>query len=500
MLKRCPYRDPANNLLKSQLAENAFKIAYSIKKVDSEHRALDHVRLQQSWFGYIFPTIKYATALIFLPLVLLAIFIWKSLQAFQRKPVHKNIKYCVKVFRGDYGYTFGEGRTIDFVIDDNLIKNEEVLFCGESPYPDEIYKEEFVKRNRNYYDTRNSISNVPLKCLWNVAKIWPRLIIGLPFATRVDMQTMLEIIHKYILWNGFVNTYNPKLYLFYGDYTPTAVIRDIVLSQNGTEAWYYCNSSSYWNVYAGGESEVERIHAYYVCDKALTWGDEMKNYIPHTDDEPPPGEVKSSGMRTVENTGVLWAEKIDEMRRKYPKKEGTTISVFDTSYGHGYSVMTKDDMTEFLNDILKLADDMPDAMFLFKMKFIPYIDDPGMSESYNRIKRHPRIKFSYDPATAISSADLVISACYTSTTTEAWAAGVRAIYHDARDTIASNLYDPIPNAVSNNYTELRKIVHYWLYQNSDEEFQLFREKYIKGKIDSYIDCKGITHLREMMIR
>jgi polysaccharide biosynthesis PFTS motif protein len=498
MLKKCPYREPANDLLKSQFAENAFKIAYSIKKVNSEHRVMDHIRLQQSWFSYIFPSIKYASILLLLPLILLA---FLARKIYPYRPFHKNIKYCVRSFQKDYGYTFGEGRTIDFVIDDNLIKNEEVLFCGESPYPDETYKEEFSKRNRNYCDARNCIPNVPLRCLLEIAIIWPRLVIGLPFATRVDMQTMLEIIHKYILWNGFVNTYHPRLYLFYGDYTPTAVIRDVIFSQNRIEAWYYCNSSSYWNVYAGGESEVERIHAYYICDKALTWGDAMKNYIPHTDDEPPPVDIKYSGMKSVENTGCLWAEKIDEMRRKYPKKDGITISVFDTSYGHGYSVMTNDDMIEFLNDILKLADEMPEATFLFKMKFTPYMETRSeMFEMYNRIKRHPRIKFSYDPAIAIASSDLVISACYTSTTTEAWAAGVRAIYHDARDTITSNLYDSIPNAVSNNYEELKKLVHYWLHQNSNEEFQLFREKYIKGQIDAYIDCKGITHLREMMIR
>ena len=77
----------------------------------------------------------------------------------------------------------------------------------------------------------------------------------------------------------------------------------------------------------------------------------------------------------------------------------------------------------------------------------------------------------------------------------------RAIYYNvAGDDIGDNYYfNRFPNFVAHSYEELKQLVHYWLNEVTDEEFNDFLNTYVKGEIDPYLDGKAISRLRKLLM-
>ena len=102
----------------------------------------------------------------------------------------------------------------------------------------------------------------------------------------------------------------------------------------------------------------------------------------------------------------------------------------------------------------------------------------------------------------IALSHLVISAVYTSTTAEALGAKIKAIYYDVAGTDIGDHYyfNKFPNLVAHNYEELKKLVKYWLYEVTEEQFENFLNKYVKGEIDPYLDGKAIERLQALILK
>jgi polysaccharide biosynthesis PFTS motif protein len=471
----------AKTLLKSDLAENIYLSSVADKFIAKTTISNEGNIIIGQTPGGILQRIKYLGMMMTFPIVIILKLI-HALVFHPRLLERQKYKAGVRIYQGDFGFDYGAGRDIDFIVG-GTVANDDILFCSETEITKK-YRDEFIRRGHKL---------LPLKYCFlfgdiiNVLRVWPRFLCHSFCADTSDIRVSLDIMYKYILWTGFIRMVDIDTYLVYGDYVPTAMVRTILFNQSGIKVWYYCNSYAYWYVYAGGEDKVNQFLAFYLCDKALTWGDAQKRFI----------EKQSCGIKSVEHTGCLWAQKVHRKQH-----EGTIVSVFDTSYGSGYGVLTNEDMLKFLQDILRLADERKDIAFLYKPKTRAILTeerDPRIKEVYGKILHHPRIKVVGDPAEAIAMSDLVISVPYSSPSMEAWAAGMKGIFHDANGNIRSNLLEDIPNVVSHSYEELRDIVDFWLDDVNDIIFNVFLQQYILGEIDAYLDCKGIDHLREMLL-
>jgi hypothetical protein len=95
---------------------------------------------------------------------------------------------------------------------------------------------------------------------------------------------------------------------------------------------------------------------------------------------------------------------------------------------------------------------------------------------------------------------MIISVGYTSTNAEALGAGVKAIYYDVpgRDIGYQYYFNRYPRFVAHNYDELKQLIHYWLYECSEQDFNLFLNTYVKGEIDPYLDGKAIDRIQTLL--
>ena len=149
---------------------------------------------------------------------------------------------------------------------------------------------------------------------------------------------------------------------------------------------------------------------------------------------------------------------------------------------------------------------VPDISVIFKEKK-PLAVTPELAPVYERLEQHPRCLvvrktendciFSTD---VIAYSDLVISVAYTSTNAEALGARIRAIYYDINGNEKGSEYyfDNYPNFVAHNYQDLKRLVHYWLYETSDAAFGEFLKKYVKDEIDPFLDMKAVDRIQTLL--
>jgi hypothetical protein len=128
--------------------------------------------------------------------------------------------------------------------------------------------------------------------------------------------------------------------------------------------------------------------------------------------------------------------------------------------------------------------------------------DPRMRPAYTKLRDHPRcVVFSGDEADTsevIAASQLVISACFTSPTIEALGGRGRGIFYDATGKFRGCYPDAFPMMVAHDYQDLKKYAYYWLYQNSDEDFQKYLAEHIEHEVDSYADGGAVTRFRKKL--
>jgi len=193
----------------------------------------------------------------------------------------------------------------------------------------------------------------------------------------------------------------------------------------------------------------------------------------------------------------------EAMVKKMKIMPGRIIAVYDTTFGEKVALQPSD-IALFIEGILKLLEDNPQIGVIFKEKN-PFEEvlsrNPETAPIYEKLRTHERCYATGnigDAAEAIAASDLIVSACFTSCTVEALGARRKAIYFDATNRFKGYYYDHFPRLVAHGYDELRKLVQYWLYDITPDEFDNYLETYVKGELDAYVDGRAITRFRELL--
>jgi polysaccharide biosynthesis PFTS motif protein len=178
--------------------------------------------------------------------------------------------------------------------------------------------------------------------------------------------------------------------------------------------------------------------------------------------------------------------------------------VFDTTFG-GDTILKSEDILGFLHGILQLIDDHPEYAMIYKMK-IPWgyhiTISPEIKKYYMLLSNHPRCVllngFDIEPSEVIAAADLTISACFTSSTVEAWGARIPAIFYDATKKFKEYYFDGFPKLVAHDYRELENLVKYWLDDVKESEREAYLSQWITPEIDKFSDGKALTRFRKYL--
>ncbi|SDF57957.1 polysaccharide biosynthesis PFTS motif protein [Methanolobus vulcani] len=314
------------------------------------------------------------------------------------------------------------------------------------------------------------------------------------------------ILVDYIKWNMFLDSYSIEKHITV--LLPDNISKTLLLEKKGVKT-FYIYPDNYAGDYHIAQDDSLPNSVFYIfmhVNHAIIFGNKVERFF----------NVNRNSINHYHKVGVLASQKVRELKeglidsdlfpinkkKELPEK---IVAVFDTSFVD-YGPLKVKDGIKFGEDILYLLQDFPEIGVIFKeKKFLS--ETPELAPIYEQLEKHERcyvvrkskeeIHFSYE---VIASADLVISAAYTSTTAEALASRTKAVYYDVAGTDIDEKYyfNSFPNLVAHNYSDLKRLVNYWLYEVDIKQFNNFLETYVKGEIDPYLDCKAIDRLHQIL--
>lgn len=453
----------------------------------------------------------YIAALILLPLLVI---LWKTRKIVLNTTDSNEYQVGLRVYNNDWGF-LKKYRTIDFLIDGNKLNKDNTIFCVETAISKE-YMLQLKEKGYNVVEIPKILHEIDLSFIKNtlIKKIIPYSFkssyLALSNPSYIS-ETTLGVIFKYILWSRFTQKYALKHFVAYNHFEKYHIVRNILLSTGGVETWYYLHSSHYNDLFKKPQEkismrEVEFSYLYY--NNLVSWGD--KSSATH--------DLLPNLIKEHQKLGCLWSEHVriasdgnilpnlrDIAFHEIQVKPTKIIGVFDTTFGDMVSVILRsNDIVLFIGGILKMLEQCPHVGVIFKEKWVwEEILSKGSEISiiYDKLRSHERCYSTgghADTCEVIAASDLVISACFTSTTSEALGAGKKAIYFDATSRFRDCYYDKFPKMVAHGFDELEDVVKYWLYEVNDAQFNEYLDNYIKGELDSYADGKAITRFRDML--
>jgi len=302
--------------------------------------------------------------------------------------------------------------------------------------------------------------------------------------------------------------YSIQHFVAYNDFGIEHVMRNILLSQKNIRTWYYMHSCHSGDLFVPEGKKDQYRHvtfSYLFYDNLVRWNRNIEGFF------------KPHSIGQFLDLGCLWSEHIhaitscrdfDDLKGQYRSraqiKADKIIAVFDTTFGAEKVILGSGDMALFLRDILRLLEDFADVQVIFKEKndFSNIIEQSSDVKSYYaKLRNHKRCFFPGDTADTAeinAMADLALSICFTSSTIEALGARKKAIFFDPAGRFKGTHYDKIPQLVAHDYSELKSLVQYWLYDASDDEFYRWVDAHIVGEIDAFADGKAITRMRKLL--
>jgi polysaccharide biosynthesis PFTS motif protein len=191
------------------------------------------------------------------------------------------------------------------------------------------------------------------------------------------------------------------------------------------------------------------------------------------------------------------------------------ISYFDTTFADDDNVITSyDDAIASYRDMLKLLNEERALLLIVKPSKNEQLlvtsevawssPDKGrvIIGLWDKLKAHPRVYWAGEAAdnpVIMAISDLVITHCMSSPTGEALGARKKAIWYESGDKHRGLIYDQVPGLVVHGYNELKERVSELLYRFSDEEYNKFLEKYIRGKVESHLDGLALSRFRRLIL-
>lgn len=454
----------------------------------------------------------------FIYIIALALFpfwimLWKIRKIELNTTKPKEYQVGIRVYNNDWGF-HNKYRTIDFILDQKKLNNTNTLFCIETNISNE-YAKQLQDKNYKCIEINKILGTLDVNFIKNtlIKKIIPCSFNSSLYSLSKPsflIETTIGILYKYMTWTHFLQKYKLKHYVVYNHFEKYHIVRNILFSHYGIDTWYYLHSSNFIKFYKKPQENIQLRYveiSYMHYDNLVSWGESSDDIFIQL-----PNSILNN-----RKLGCIWSEHVRMIINKelssnlketaHKKFEGgptKIIALFDTTFGDDVPLQVND-MILFIEGILIILKRHPEIGVIFKGKWSRdelVNKNLKISKKYDELISHERCFFidgqSGDASEVIAASDLVISACFTSTTIEALGARKKAIFFDSTNRFRGCYYDKFPNLVGHSLDELDDMVKYWLYEVNDEQFSKYLDNFIKGKFDSYADGKAITRFRELL--
>jgi len=396
-----------------------------------------------------------------------------------------------------------------FIEPDSGIPKEKIIFIDERY--NQGMQNEFKEHGFRYIDFLHGRTTISLDLLLDLmGRFLPLLCICI-FQTLLEDQciskTTRVILTDYVRWNLLANTIHIKNNVTV--LLPDTISKNHILTAHGCKTWFIYPDNTTGDYHTGWDEDVRvsTVFTLMSVDTAIIFGNKVRRYFEYHRNNIknyiPVGVISAQSVRKIRE-GKLKSPLTETLKeKKFPR---IRIGVFDTTFAD-YGVLKIKDGIKFCKDILALLDDFPEVGVIFKEKKFRNFT-PEVSSMYKLLEEHPRCIVVPKKETGtifasdvIAASVLVISAAYTTTTTEAMGARTKAIYYDVvgKDNGDNFYFNRFPNFVAHDYRQLKNLVKYWLYDVTSEDFNAYLERNFKTEIDPYLDGHAIDRLKQLLM-
>ena len=438
----------------------------------------------------------------------------------------KEYKYAIPIRNPDYQFKF-KTRPVDFLLDGNNIRKDNTIFILLNPAITKDNLHEIKSKNLNMVDCskrfmaspgfdRKETIHILRRILPYIAK---HVFIGL-FENSFVLEVNTILLDAFFKWTSILQGISIKHFITLNDEGIDHIGRNILLNKTGAKTWYYAHSGSLGYIIVPTDSNIRKsrhwLWSFLYYDYYVSWNDRMIEYY----------KLHPQRIKNYVSIGCLWSQPIADILEgriasslekkiftNFDRDKYKTLAFFDSSYLPN-SVSPLEDGIVFYQCILRLTEEFPDMLVIVKEKkteekvlglyerfggnidiFYKYYK-PALDE----LRQHPRCHvtgYTGDPSEVIAMSDLTVTYAFSSSTLEALGARKKATFFDPGNRWRGYYYDRIPNFVAHSYDELKTLVHYWLYEVTDKDFEDFLNTYVKDEIDPYLDGKALTRLRKL---
>lgn len=447
-----------------------------------------------------------------------------------RKKNIPSYKYAIPVTNPQFQFKFNEYRRFDFLLDNKKITKNDIVFLFFVP-AGKVLTEKLLADGYHIFDCSNR--NVFFNHRLSVRKGRARLlraalsyVFGNLFSSFGEkagiLSASLDLIYSFLQWTVILDNLNFSHYIVLNEEGLRHIGRNILLRNIGAQSWCYTYSSAYGYSHTGKDIPAEEmLHwmwFFLIYDHFVAWNSQIIEFH----------RQHPQRIGGYHNVGCIWSgfvmlgqKKMEpfEFLTKYKvefkeyRSNYKVVSFFDTSYFESvFSKYPLQDGIKFYNDIKRLLEEKDDLFIIIKEKkpravyadinyFVYSPDHELFSDLIAALAKHPRCYVSGhsgDPTDIIRVSDLTVSYAFSSSAVEALGARKKAIFYDPVERFRGYYYDDIPGLVAHGYLELRSLVNKLLYQTSDAEYEAYLNSQILGKVDDYLDGKGLTRFRDLL--
>lgn len=403
----------------------------------------------------------------------------------------------------------GRLRRVDFVVDGNELRTDDVLIWVESGVS-EARRESLRQRGYRVLDAKD----VTIGLGAFVRRTLPLL---LSFAARLPTLARTEswwhwpvavLVRDRALWDEAARAFGRTTFLAYNDISASAVSRNVVLHRHGIRTVFYQHTSGSYSQ-LDGEWTANMAYPFLVFSAVAAWGPaHVELFRRH------PGRIDE-----IWDVGCLWSENVrliaadPALRDKYERMLAPHLAAPLASFERAVAVIDATIETEPVRRswlgiheaVLGLAQRMPNVLFLIKPKFPieKALEAAGLEgeelvrrlEALNNVTLVPSW---FETSAIVVFSDAVVGMPFTSVVVEALGAAKPGLYYDPIEQFPSVFWRRIPGMVATNESELDQRLRTLLWETGRDEYLDYLRTHLAW-VEGHFDGLAITRLRRRLL-
>ncbi len=416
-----------------------------------------------------------------------------------------------------------EKNTFSWIIDDNFIRKENILFLLPKPdFQMKSFSEDEAKKRGVLI-----ANHVNMACFSSTRNLFSALNRALRLAVKniiLPKFNLIEIMNtKYTLqvlkWVPIIDYLKPKVYINSFSNIGSEDTAVIYFQKAGIKSimWAYGTNSYLFTTKAHSCDFRNIIYCNILSSTLVVWNNHFKRFIEsHPQDKLEIitlgplmcGDESVCNMnRNVLNKKIGFNRMQNDRNFKY-------IAVFDvppvSKASIGSEAVYPDSNSEeynyaFMKDILRLLADFENVCLIYKPKRsltsgkFSYSNETGeILEAMSKSFRVKIVDYNINPWVPIASADMTISMPFESPFIASLHYGKPALFHDPMNIVSHHRYHAVSDLITHNYEELKLKVNYWLFESREGHLDVVNESKFKDFVGTYPLTNSSKRFREYL--